>query len=111
MGQDIDTYDFTTHELKHITDWPGTETQPMWYGKTIYFLADHDAAQRRNIWAYDTESGAFRQLTHYTDYDIDFPSLGNGADGEAGIVFQQGGALYAGTFNDGAYEVRQGRRW
>ena len=94
LAQDIDIYDFKTRQLKHVTDWPGTETSPMWYGKTIYFLADHDANQRRNIWAYDQESGAFRQVTHYSDYDIDFPSLGSGAAGEAGIVFQQGGRLH-----------------
>jgi len=94
LAQDIDIYDFKTRVLKHVTDWPGTETSPMWYEKTIYFLADHDANQRRNIWAYDLSSGAFRQVTHYSDYDIDFPSLGSGAPGEAGIVFQQGGRLH-----------------
>ena len=94
LAQDIDIYDFKTRQLKHVTDWPGTETSPMWFEKTIYFLADHDANQRRNIWAYDLGTGAFRQVTHYTDYDIDFPSLGNGAGGEAGIVFQQGGRLH-----------------
>jgi tricorn protease len=65
----------------------------MWYGKTIYFLSDHDSHQRENIWAYDTASHEFRQITHYTDYDIDFPSLGTGP-GAAGIVFQQGGKLH-----------------
>lgn len=92
LAQNIDIYDFQTKQLKHVTDWVGTETSPMWSGNTIYFLADHDASRRRNIWAYDTGSGAFRQITHYTDYDIDFPSLGSGAD--AGIVFQQGGKLH-----------------
>ena len=92
--QDIDIYDLQTHALQHVTDWPGTETSPMWWGKTIYFLADHDSAQRRNIWAYDTTTAQFRQLTHYIDYDIDFPSLGAAADGQAGIVFQQGGRLH-----------------
>jgi tricorn protease len=94
MAQDIDIYNLETGQLRHVTEWPGTETSPMWYGGTIYFLADHDAARRRNIWAYDVATGAFREITHYTDYDIDFPSLGGGADGLAGIVFQQGGALH-----------------
>jgi tricorn protease len=94
LAQDIDIYDFVTQQLKHVTDWPGTETSPMWYGKTIYFLADHDASQRRNIWAYDLGTAAFHQVTHFSDYDIDFPSLGGGAEGEAGIVFQQGGRLH-----------------
>jgi tricorn protease len=92
LAQDIDIYDFQTKQLKHVTDWTGTETSPMWFGNTIYFLADHDASRRRNIWAYDTGSGEFRQITHYTDYDIDFPSLGAGSEG--GIVFQQGGRLH-----------------
>jgi tricorn protease len=93
LGQDIDIYDLESHGLTHVTDWPGTETFPMWYGKTIYFLSDHDSRQRENIWAYDTVSHGFRQITHYTDYDIDFPSLGT-AGGMAGIVFQQGGKLH-----------------
>jgi tricorn protease len=93
MAQDIDVYDFQSRQLKHVTDWVGTETSPMWLGGTIYFLADHDPSRRRNIWAYDIASGAFRQLTHFTDYDIDFPSLSPGPEGQAGIVFQQGGKL------------------
>jgi tricorn protease len=94
LGQDIDIYDFQTRQLKHVTDWVGTETSPMWVGKTIYFLADHDPSRRRNIWAYDTGSSEFRQITHFTDYDIDFPSLGATPQGQAGIVFQQGGKLH-----------------
>jgi tricorn protease len=92
LAQNIDIYDFQTKQLKHVTDWVGTETSPMWLGKTIYFLADHDANRRKNIWAYDTGSGEFRQITHFTDYDIEYPSLGTGP--EAGIVFQQGGKLH-----------------
>ena len=106
LAQDIDIYDFDTRKLTSVTDWPGTETFPMWYGKTIYFLSDHDAHRRENIWAYDTGTHEFRQVTHYTDFDIDFPSLGTPPAGdslagrsvtagdEAGIVFQQGGKLH-----------------
>ncbi len=43
LAQNIDIYDFQTKQLKHVTDWVGTETSPMWSGKTIYFLADHAA--------------------------------------------------------------------
>ncbi|HJS90306.1 MAG TPA: PDZ domain-containing protein [Steroidobacteraceae bacterium] len=94
LAQNIDLYDFDTHKLERVTDWPGTETFPMWYGKSIYFLSDHGADQRENIWVYDTDTRAFRQITHFTDYDIDFPSLGTGGSEGAGIVFQQGGNLY-----------------
>jgi tricorn protease len=94
LAQDIDIYDFTTRKLEKVTDWPGTETFPMWSGRTIYFLSDHDTQRRENIWAYDTESHEFREVTHFTDYDVDFPSLGAGGEGQAGIVFQQGGHLW-----------------
>src|SRR3569833_2260077 len=95
LGQDIDIYDFDSRKLTHVTQWPGRETSPMWYGKMTYITADHDAHQRENIRAYDTASHEFRQVTHYTDYDIDFPSLdAGGAQGRAGIVFQQGGKLH-----------------
>jgi len=83
------TYDFDSKKLTQITDWAGTETAPMWSGRTIYFLSDHDEARRENIWAYSLDTRQFRQITHFTDYDIDFPSLGDN-----GIVFQQGGSLY-----------------
>jgi tricorn protease len=94
LGQDIDIYDFDTRKLRHVTDWPGTETLPMWDGKMIYFLSDHGPEHRENIWATDVDSHAFRQLTQFKDYDIDFPSLGTGGADGAGIVFQQGGSLY-----------------
>ncbi|MEI9985824.1 MAG: S41 family peptidase [Aliidongia sp.] len=89
LAQDIEIYDFASKALTRVTDWTGTETAPMWYGKTIYFLSDHDEARRENIWAYDTETKQFREVTHFTDYDADFPSLGDN-----GITFQQGGNLY-----------------
>ncbi len=89
LAQDVYTYDFDSKKLKRITDWRGTETAPMWYGHVIYFLSDHSGDRRENIWAYDLDSKKFRQVTHFTDYDIDFPSLG-----DDGIVFQQGGSLY-----------------
>jgi tricorn protease len=94
LAQDIDIYDFGSHKLTHVTDWPGTETFPMWYRNTIYFLADHDASLRANIWAFDTAGGSYRQVTHFTDYDIDFPSLGSADGNDAGIVFQKGGRLF-----------------
>jgi tricorn protease len=89
LAQKLFTYDFTTKKLDQITDWSGTETAPMWFGKTIYFVADHDEHRRANIWAYDTVTKQFRQITRFTDYDVDFPSLGDN-----GLVFQQGGSLY-----------------
>jgi len=89
LAQDVYLYDFTTRRLQRLTRWHGTDTAPMWYHDTIYFLSDRGAARRENLWAYDLATHGLRQITHFTDYDIDFPSLG-----DDGIVFQQGGWLY-----------------
>ena len=62
---------------------------PMWHGGTIYFLSDRGPDARYNLWAHDTASGAVRQVTHFTDYDITVPALG-----PSDIVFQAGGRLY-----------------
>ncbi len=89
LAQDIYTYNFNTKKLEQITHWKGTDTIPMWYQNKIYFLSDRDANRRVNLWVYNKTTGQKRQVTHFTDYDIDFPSLG-----DQGIVFQQGGHLY-----------------
>ena len=89
LAQDIWIYDFTTREAERVTSWKGTDTDPMWYGDTIYFASDRGAEARLNIWAYDLGSKSFRQLTHFEDYDVDWPSLG-----DTGMTFQDGGSLY-----------------
>ena len=89
LAQQLFTYDFNTHALKQLTNWSGTNTSPMWYGNRIYYLSDQDAHRRANIWVLDTDTNQSREITHFTDYDIDFPALGSDA-----IAFQQGGKLY-----------------
>ncbi len=94
MAQDVYTYELDAKRLTRITTWKGTDTAPMWYGRKIYFLSDRDAHRRENIWVYDLDSKQFREVTHFADYDIDFPSLSPEQDRAAGIVFQQGGRLW-----------------
>lgn len=89
LAQQVFTYDLGAKKLTQITDWKGTNTAPMWYGRKIYFLSDRDDRRRENVWAYDLDTKTFREVTHFVDYDIDFPSLGND-----GIVFQEGGSLW-----------------
>jgi tricorn protease len=89
LAQQVFTYDLNTRELKQLTDWSGTNTSPMWYGNRIYYLSDQDANRRANIWVIDPNTKQTREVTHFTDYDIDFPALGGDA-----IAFQQGGKLY-----------------
>jgi tricorn protease len=89
LAQQVFTYDFDSKKLTQVTDWKGTNTAPMWFGGKIYYLSDRDANWRRNIWVHDIASGQDRAVTHFTDYDVDFPSLGDN-----GLAFQQGGKLY-----------------
>lgn len=89
LAQDVWIYDFDTEKVERVTDWKGNDNQPMWFGDTIYFVSDRDANRRMNIWACDLRTRQFRQITHFTDYDVDFASLG-----DSGLVFQDGGSLY-----------------
>jgi tricorn protease len=89
LAQQVFTYDFDTRQLVQLTTWSGTNTSPMWYGRKIYYLSDQDANRRANIWVLDLDTKQTREVTHFTDYDIDFPALGGDA-----IAFQQGGKLY-----------------
>jgi tricorn protease len=86
---DLWTFDLRTFASKNVTDNPAIDGQPMWHGRTLYFMSDRGAAQRQNLWAMDMPSGTPRQITHFTDFDMTFPSIGPDA-----IVFQAGGRLY-----------------
>ena len=90
QAQDVYTYDFDSKHLERITDWKGKDTAPMWVGRRIYFLSDRDENRRANLWVYDQDTKQTRAVTHFRDYDIDFPSYG-----DQRITFQQGGKLWA----------------
>ena len=53
----------------------------------VLFLSDRDRVM--NLFVYNTDTKEIRKVTHFTDYDIKFPSLGNDA-----IAFEKGGELY-----------------
>ncbi len=89
LAQDIWIYDLKTRAIDRVTDWKGTDTDPMWYKDRIYFVSDRGSEGRLNLWVYEVGKKNFRQITHFSDYDVDWPSLG-----DTGIVFQSGGDLY-----------------
>jgi tricorn protease len=90
MATDIWLFNLQDHTSKRITDWEGTDTQPMWHADKIYYLSDAGSEHRLNIWVYDVNTGDKRQVTKYADYDVKWPSLGPGSNGEGEIVFQYG---------------------
>jgi tricorn protease len=85
---DIWVYDFDRNTSEKISDWDGPDEWPMWHGHTVYYCSDR-GGKTANLWAYDLETKQQRQVTHFTDYDVKWPSIGSDA-----IVFENGGYLY-----------------
>ena len=95
-------FDLVTHESKRVGSDDASYSQPMWHGKTLYFLSDRDKNKRNNIWALDASSGAMRQVTFFDQYDVHFPSIG-----PTDLVFENAGRLYLlDTTTEKAHEVR-----
>jgi tricorn protease len=89
LAQAIAIYDLknnTVEDLPH-TEW--TDSFPMWHGNTIYFSSDRGPEHHLNLYSYDLGSKQVEQLTHFTDFDVMWPSLGPDS-----IVFENGGYLY-----------------
>ncbi|HSG07165.1 MAG TPA: PDZ domain-containing protein [Longimicrobiales bacterium] len=87
--QDVWTYDLANHTSERITDEAATDNLPMWIGDEIYFVSDRDAREKLNLWVYDTRDESTTQVTTFTEFDVLWPSRGEG-----GIVFENGGYLY-----------------
>lgn len=89
MAQAITIYNFKENHAGEIPHEQWTDTFPMWRGDTIYFDSDRGPEHRLNLYSYSLKTHQIRQLTHFTDYDVNWPSLGPDA-----IVFENGGYLY-----------------
>ncbi len=92
-AMDVWLFDLQNHVSRRMTDWAGTDTQPMWHGKTVYYLSDAGSNHVLNLWSFDTLSGARSQSTDLGDFDVRWPAIGPGPDGSGEIVFQHGSAL------------------
>ncbi len=93
LAADIWLFDLHTNEARLITDWEGTDTQPMWWKGALYYLSDDGGQNRLNLWKYSPGSGSREQLTRFTDNDIKFPAVGPGFNDQGEIVFQHGSEL------------------
>lgn len=88
MADDIWILDLKTGKIDNITHDPAQDVIPMWApDNRIYFLSDRDG--RMNLFVHDPAGPATRQLTHFRDFDIKFPTLGPGA-----IVFEEAGYIW-----------------
>jgi tricorn protease len=73
----------------NLTNNDANDAHPMMHGNTMYFLSDRGPNQRYNIWAMDEATGAARQVTSFSEFDITFPAIG-----PDDIVFEAGGRLH-----------------
>jgi len=88
MADDIWIYDFKTGASENLTNNPAQDICPMWGpDNKIYFISDRD--DRMNLFVVDLTTKETKQLTHFTDFDIKFPSLGKDS-----IVFEQAGYIW-----------------
>jgi tricorn protease len=90
MADDVWTYDFNTKKTVNISNSPAQDVFPMWHQDTIYFLSDRGKDGRMNLHSVRSDGlGATQALTHFKDFDIKFPSLGDDA-----IAFEKGGWIW-----------------
>ncbi len=89
MAPDVWLFNLETGAAENVTVNDACDSAPMWATATkMYFLSDRDAQKRANLWCYETTDKSLRQVTHYTEFDVRFPSIG-----PKDIVFENGGGL------------------
>jgi len=86
MTDDIWLHDLNERTTVNLTDNDSQDIFPMWVDDKVYFLSDRDG--RMNLFVYDQITRQTRKLTHFSEFDIKFPSLGQDA-----IIFENGGHL------------------
>ena len=87
-ANDLYIFDLTNPSLEQITNDPRTDRDPMWIGGAIYFNSDRSGTF--NLYRYELATKQTRQLTHYKDWDVRWPS----ADADGQIVYESAGELH-----------------
>ncbi|HET7322115.1 MAG TPA: PDZ domain-containing protein, partial [Longimicrobiaceae bacterium] len=87
QNQPIRVLDVKSHALQKLPWTDSRDQQPVWLGKTIYFISDRDWTN--NVWAYDTQSNALKQITRFDDYEVESVNAGAGA-----VVYEQAGDIH-----------------
>ncbi len=88
MADDVWIHDFKSGTTENLTNNPAQDICPMWGpDNRIYYASDRDG--RMNLFSTDLTSKETKQLTFFKDFDIKFPTLGQGS-----IVFEQAGYIW-----------------
>jgi tricorn protease len=86
-AQNVWVYDLVNKQSRQLTDFPGTDHQPMWVDGRIYFVSDRDFTL--NLYAMDLDGGNLSKVTDFDDFDVLWPS-----SDRRRVVFEQGGFLW-----------------
>lgn len=82
----VSIYDLKANKYSELPHTAANDGFPMWKGERIYMASDRPGVI--NLFSYDLKTRALKQLTHFKDFDVKWPSLGPDS-----IVFEQGGAI------------------
>ena len=86
-ASDLWIYDLKNNTSEQITNFEGTDQLPTWTGDNIFFASDRDL--KLNIWQYNTRTKETKQVTHYSEFDVMWPS----GQGDF-LVYENGGYIY-----------------
>ena len=93
-ASDIWLFNLEDRSSRRVTEWEGTDSFPMWHGDDLYYVSDRGPAHRLNVWKFDVAAGTHSQITTYTDFDVKWPAIGPGDQGQGEIVFQNNSGLF-----------------
>ncbi|HUG98678.1 MAG TPA: PDZ domain-containing protein [Gammaproteobacteria bacterium] len=86
-AQDVWTYDLVNNTSRQLTDFVGTDHQPMWVDGRIFFVSDRDFTL--NMFVMEMDGSGQRKVTEFDDFDVLWPS----SDRQR-VVFEQGGFVW-----------------
>jgi tricorn protease len=86
-AQNVWTYDLENNSSRQLTEFVGTDHQPMWVDGRIYWVSDREYTL--NLFAMDIDGGNVGQVTDFEDFDVLWPS-----SDRRRIVFENGGHIW-----------------
>ena len=86
-AQNVWTFDLVNNTSRQLTDFIGTDHQPMWVDGTIYFVSDRDFTL--NLFAMDMDGSNVRKVTDFREFDVLWPS-----SDRRRVVFEKGGYVW-----------------
>ena len=87
QNQPIRVLDLQSHTVRKLPWTDSRDQQPVWLGRTVYFISDRDWVN--NVWAWDADAGTVKQVTHYRDFEVESVSAGDGV-----VAYEQAGDVH-----------------